>query len=41
MGVQRFATSRNAQAETFVEFVLEQFCNDLELKGIIRDPIEK
>ncbi|ATZ73270.1 hypothetical protein CWC33_05970 [Idiomarina sp. X4] len=37
MGVQRFATSRNAQTETFVEFILELFCESLRQKNRVQN----
>lgn len=37
MGVQRFATTRNAQVELYIEFVLEQYCERLKLEGRICD----
>ena len=37
LGVQSFATSRNAKVETFVEFVLEQYCKKLVSDGVITE----
>jgi hypothetical protein len=37
MGVQTFATTRNAQVEGFVDFILEQYCEDLSDLGLIDD----
>lgn len=37
MGVQSFATTRNAQVEIFVEYILEQYCELLEREGFIKE----
>ena len=37
MGVQSFATSRNAQVETFIEYLLEHYCEQLIAEGRIND----
>jgi hypothetical protein len=35
MGVQKFATTRNAQVEALVDYVLELFCRELDVQGVI------
>ena len=37
MGVQTFATTRNAQVEGFVDFILEKYCEELTILGLIEN----